>query len=209
MSAERALLRRVKVLLECSNMEPLQRQTDLIVGEIKELLAQTDQEPEAWMLIDKETGARIPKAYKPEHGVNKDRWELYPLFASPPKQPESTAEAIMPNGVCISNVYAAYEEGRKSVMSEQEPVAWIIETEIYGKLSEWVCTDKKHYMEEHDGAKDPIPLYLAPPKRTPLSNEEIDKGLNGKNGFENWYDDRFVDGVRFAEKHHGIGVDDE
>lgn len=26
---------------------------------------------------------------------------------------------------------------------EQEPVAWIIETEIYGKLSEWVCTDKK------------------------------------------------------------------
>ena len=45
MSAERALLRRVKVLLECSNMEPLQRQTDLIVGEIKELLAQPEQEP--------------------------------------------------------------------------------------------------------------------------------------------------------------------
>ncbi len=52
MSKERALLRRVKVLLECSNMEPLQRQTDLIVGEIKELLAQpeqTEQEPVAWM----------------------------------------------------------------------------------------------------------------------------------------------------------------
>ena len=45
MSAERALLRRVKVLLECSNMEPLQRQTDLIVGEIKDLLAQPKQEP--------------------------------------------------------------------------------------------------------------------------------------------------------------------
>ena len=45
MSAERALLRRVKVLLECSNMEPLQRQTDLIVGEIKDLLAQSEQEP--------------------------------------------------------------------------------------------------------------------------------------------------------------------
>ena len=41
---------------------------------------------------------------------------------APPKQPESTAEAIMPNGVCISNVYAAYEAGRKSVMSEQEPL---------------------------------------------------------------------------------------
>ena len=43
MSAERALLRRVKVLLECSNMEPLQRQTDLIIGEIKELLAQPEE----------------------------------------------------------------------------------------------------------------------------------------------------------------------
>jgi hypothetical protein len=56
--------------------------------EIQELLAQpeqTEQEPEAWMLIDKETGARIPKAYKPEHGVNKDRWELYPLFTRPQK----------------------------------------------------------------------------------------------------------------------------
>ena len=45
MSKERELLRRVKVLLEFSNMEPLQRQTDLIVGEIKYLLAQSEQEP--------------------------------------------------------------------------------------------------------------------------------------------------------------------
>ena len=51
MSAERALLRRVKVLLECSNMEPLQRQTDLIVGEIKELLAQPEQEQEPEPLL--------------------------------------------------------------------------------------------------------------------------------------------------------------
>ena len=94
MSKERELLRRVKVLLECSNMEPLQRQTDLIVGEIKELLAQTDQEPEAWMLIDKETGARIPKAYKPEHGVNKDRWELYPLHTTLPKREPLSDEEI-------------------------------------------------------------------------------------------------------------------
>ena len=42
MSKEIALLRRVKVLLECSNMEPLQRQTDLIIKEIQELLAQPE-----------------------------------------------------------------------------------------------------------------------------------------------------------------------
>jgi hypothetical protein len=52
MSAERDLLRRAKCLLECSNMEPLQRQSDNIVEGIKELLAQpeqTEQEPVAWM----------------------------------------------------------------------------------------------------------------------------------------------------------------
>jgi hypothetical protein len=50
-----------------------------------------------------------------------------------------------------------------------------------------------------------IPLYTAPPTREPLSDGEIRDGLDGKNGFENWYDDRFVDGIQFAEKHHGIG----
>jgi hypothetical protein len=45
MSAERDLLRRAKCLLECSNMEPLQRQADCIIGEIKELLEQPEQEP--------------------------------------------------------------------------------------------------------------------------------------------------------------------
>ena len=45
MSAERDLLRRAKCLLECSNMEPLQRQSDNIVEGIKELLTQPEQEP--------------------------------------------------------------------------------------------------------------------------------------------------------------------
>jgi hypothetical protein len=53
-----------------------------------------EQEPVAWMLIDKETGARIPKAYKPEHGVNKDRWEVYPLYTAPPKREPLSDEAI-------------------------------------------------------------------------------------------------------------------
>ena len=52
MSKERALLRRVKVLLECSNMEPLQRQADLIIGEIRELLAQPEQEPKTRHALD-------------------------------------------------------------------------------------------------------------------------------------------------------------
>ena len=48
-----------------------------------------------------------------------------------------------------------------------------------------------------------VPLYTAPPKREPLSDEILypiaearinDEGIAG-----------FYDGFRFAEKHHGIG----
>ena len=92
-------------------------------------------------------------------------------------------------------------------MVEQEPVAWIIETEIYGKLSEWVCTDKKHYMEAHDSIKEPIPLYTAPQKRKHLTDIEISKGFKADDEATHLYS--YWAGVEFAEKHHGIGVDDE
>lgn len=85
-----------------------------------------------------------------------------------------------------------------------EPVAWIIETEIYGKLSEWVCTDKKRYMEAHDGTKDPIPLYTAPQKQ-PLSDDEM--RAIWKEGIR--CEIPFVEIGRAIEKAHGIGVDDE
>jgi hypothetical protein len=86
---------------------------------------------------------------------------------------------------------------------EQEPVAWIIETEIYGKLSEWVCMDKKHYMEEHDSIKEPIPLYTAPPKREPITGIEISNGFKADDEATHPYS--YWAGVDFAEKHHGIG----
>jgi len=84
---------------------------------------------------------------------------------------------------------------------EQEPAAWIIETEVEGKLLEWVCTDKKHYMEEHDSIKEPIPLYTAPPKREPLSDEQYMKL------YIDTYDsvNPITDFVRAIEKAHGIG----
>ncbi len=86
---------------------------------------------------------------------------------------------------------------------EQEPAAWIIETEIHGKLSEWVCTDKKHYMEEHDSIKEPIPLYTAPQKRKHLTDIEISKGFKADDEATHLYS--YWAGVEFAEKHHGIG----
>jgi len=117
MSIERELLIRAKVLIECLNTKPLQDQADIILSEIKELLAQPEQ--------------------------------------------------------------------------DQEPVAWIIET--------------------HDSIKEPIPLYLAPPKREPLSDEEViakyrDIALELDNPL---YVPSYYAGFRDAEKAHGIGVDDE
>lgn len=79
---------------------------------------------------------------------------------------------------------------------EQQPEAWIIVNRDTGyriQVSLFPDLYNKDMFEF-------IPLYTHP-KRELLSIEEIHNGLDGNNG----YDDRFVDGVRFAEKHHGIG----
>lgn len=50
------------------------------------------------------------------------------------------------------------------------------------------------------------PLYTAPPKRERINHDDIlDRSIDGS--FE--YRDGFMDGVMFAENHHGIGEDDE
>ena len=48
--------------------------------------------------------------------------------------------------------------------------------------------------------------YTMVKQRKPLSEEEIDKAIMSDDGT---YDFGFYDGVRFAEKHHGIGGGDE
>ena len=106
--------------------------------------------------------------------------------------------------VLTSELWSVKEELQAEIKQlltqpEQEPVAWIIQTEVEGKLLEWVCTDKKHYMEEHDSIKEPIPLYLAPPKRESLGLEIADVC-----GSED-YREGFKDGALYAEKAHGIG----
>ena len=104
-----------------------------LLRDTQELLAkpeQTEQEPVAWMLIDKETGARIPKAYKPEHGVNKDRWELYPLFASPP-----TREPFEPE---------ERQRLSKAYSTRAEQVAFE-EGIIFAEISYGIGVDDEHY----------------------------------------------------------------
>jgi hypothetical protein len=107
--------------------------------------------------------------------------------------------AIMPNGVCVSNVYDAYEEGRKSVMSEQQPEAWIIvnkETGYRTQVSD--LTPFLYHMEIFEV----IPLYLAPPKREPLINIYVLNAFKADDEATHPYS--YWAGVEFAEKHHGI-----
>jgi len=111
-------------------------------------------------------------------------------------KPTETAMAVMPNGVCVSNVYDAYEEGRKSLMSEQEPVAWIIvnkETGYRTQVSD--LTPFLYHMEIFEV----IPLYLAPPKREPLSFEDLNTMWCGNP----------IDFARRIESIHGIGEENE
>jgi hypothetical protein len=117
-------------------------------------------------------------------------------------KPTETAMAVMPNGVCVSNVYDAYEEGRKSLMSEQEPEAWILEDKKTGYRRQSAYKPTVLLKE----AYKVIPLYTAPPKLECINHDDIlDRSIDGS--FE--YRDGFMDGVLYAENHHGITGDGE
>ena len=78
---------------------------------------------------------------------------------------------------------------------EQEPVAWMQDSiELY-------VLEEKNILRGYV-----IPLYTAPPKREPLSEDAIWDALpENPMGCA-----AFIRGVKFAEKMHGItGVDDE
>jgi hypothetical protein len=102
-------------------------------------------------------------------------------------------------------------------LDEQEPVAWM-STNGEGGL-----TDDSYYANH----KDYVPLYLAPPKREPLSDDEIfNIGYNAGFTLDHVKDDvgsvygflneyGYIDNnpyfkfVRAIEKEHGIGVENE
>lgn len=87
--------------------------------------------------------------------------------------------------------------------TEQEPVAWKV---IDGTNGEFMFSRVKP-MERTYKYDVVIPLYTSPPKREPLGEEEsyheAKRLYEAEDGL--WYGDGFVDGLKFAEKMHGIG----
>jgi len=112
--------------------------------------------------------------------------------------------------------------------TEQEPVAWMWEEEF---CDEWTTVSSIIKPKSDKQRKNIQPLYIEPPKSEPLTPRQgleeykkgyakaeldlkrerinhddiLDRSIDGS--FE--YRDGFMDGVMFAENHHGIGVDDE
>ncbi len=83
-------------------------------------------------------------------------------------------------------------------LDEQVPVAWM-STKGEGGL-----TDDSYYANH----KDYVPLYLAPQKQEPLSDKDInEERLQVPIGI--WHFKSFEAGIKFAEKAHGIGVENE
>ena len=82
-----------------------------------------------------------------------------------------------------------------------EPVGYLYkQMDCYG---EWATIFKVDtpYITWHD-IKDIVPVYTAPPKREPLTPQQISEG---NQSMLNVTREAFKQGVIFAEKAHGIG----
>ena len=101
---------------------------------------------------------------------------------------------IVPN-----SIVNRYKEERLA-QPKQEPVAWMFGNKLYKKLY-----GKNHLsLEERNSF---IPLYTAPPKREPLSEDKLDALAEANitdEGIAGYYL-----GFRDAEKMHGIGGENE
>ncbi len=90
---------------------------------------------------------------------------------------------------------------------EQEPVAWITEWVQRYRHNDAPIIDRAVSFTKGDAPAVPnpnyIPLYLAPPKRKPLSDRQI-KILYGRDASD-MDNQEYIWGFRDAEKAHGIG----
>jgi hypothetical protein len=81
---------------------------------------------------------------------------------------------------------------------KQEPVAW----KVIDKTNGEYMFSRVKPMERSYKYDVVIPLYTAPPKRERITDEEI---YNRCCAMDNSYTCNFIDGVEWAEEHHGIG----
>ena len=113
----------------------------------------------------------------------------------------------------FERLHHAFEDIRAFLAAEpeaDEPVAWIhCQGEDYEELHTWSLTP-----ECVSVGWTQYPLYRHPPKpepaRKPMTDEEMEKQYEiDKEYFGESVMRAFYNGVRFAEKHHGISGEDQ
>ena len=125
------------------------------------------------------------------------------------KLPDSENEAVMMN--LLSDNWLRHHAPHRLNQPEQEPVAWITEWVQRYRHNDTPIMDRAVSFTKGDAPAVPnpnyIPLYTSPPKREPLSDEEIYTRCCAMGGS---YTCNFIDGVEWAEHQHGIrSFDDE
>ena len=167
--------------------------TRKLQAEIQELLAQPEQEPEAWILEDKKTGYRRQSAYKPTD-LDEEACNVIPLYTAPPVKSEQEPVAWKvidgPNGeFMFSRVKPMQRTYKYDVVI---PLYSAPISDITGEeLMKQVKTNRVFYQEGYAQAERDL-------KREPLGLEIMDAC-----GSED-YREGFKDGALYAEKCHGI-----
>ncbi len=111
-------------------------------NEIQELLAQPEQEPVAWMWTNEELGGTYFSDIETHNWI--------PLYTAPPKQEDDNSTGWW--------------------VKAQEPVAWMYEWyENDLESTQAYCGSEKPFQEDEVKPFNFRPLYLAPPKRKPLT----------------------------------------
>ena len=92
MSKELDLIKAMKILLECTDMDALQSQSDALIGRAIELLAQP--EPVAWcqMVKGKVQVQDLLTSFEMKDWIKDDSWT--PLYTAPPKREPLSEDEI-------------------------------------------------------------------------------------------------------------------
>jgi hypothetical protein len=210
MNPERKLINAMKVLLECTDMDALQGQSDALIGRAIELLAQPEQDLQGQI----ESGCRVIKDKLNEEPIGEIALSGNTVGIGAPFLAVKWVTGMMP---AIGTKLYTSPQNRNP---EQEPVAW-----------RWKTHKRNYYTysEENYHELEGEPLYTAPPKdeppmtqremyqrgyaaaerdlkREPLSDDEIMQTTQGMSEFAAAM---FKAGVRAAERAYGIGESNE
>ena len=99
----------------------------------------------------------------------------------------------------------AQPEPEHQLEQEQTPAAWITEWVQRYRYDSTPVMDRAVSFTKCSAPAVPnpnyIPLYTSPPKREPIDAFKAVQEFEG----DYIYKDGFIDGIKYAEKEHGIG----